>query len=348
MLIALATVVMADESRTSGLPISFSIEKPGRVSLAIYDKDGVQVRTLRNAEPLAAGTHTVHWDGLDREGKPLPEAEYTWKRLDSQGLQAEYLMALGTSTGLNHWPGQHNGPISVACDGESVIVGGAPEGSPLLAKVGLDGKFHWNLPQFRAPEAAVCTAIDGNRVDSLQSSATLDVLQSATGERVLGTNQQAISYSLTLSVRKLEPIAPTADESRKIEIPVGETLPYLIRNRYLVRMTVGQNEKSNTVIGCKINGQWFGFYGLKPGEQRQMLGPTAYNTPQPADSVDGKIVIEFNFKPSQPGAEWYVSEMELVAPVERIAARAGRSWAPFRLPTRWRGSSLITASCLNK
>ena len=124
-------------------------------------------------------------------------------------------------------------------------------------------------------------------------------------------------------MRKLEPIAPTADESRKIEIPVGETLPYLIRNRYLVRMTVGQNEKSNTVIGCKINGQWFGFYGLKPGEQRQTLGPTAYNTPQPADSVDGKIVIEFNLKPSQPGAEWYVSEMELVAPVERIAARAG-------------------------
>jgi hypothetical protein len=38
---------------------------------------------------------------------------------------------------------------------------------------------------------------------------------------------------------------------------------------------------------------------------------------------DGKIVMEFNFKPSQPGAQWYASELELVAPVERIAALAG-------------------------
>ena len=177
MLIALATVVMADDPRTSRLPIAFTLEKPGRVSLAIYDREGVQVRTLRNAEPLVTGAHTVYWDGLGSEGRPVPQGEYTWKLLQSQGLQAEYLMALGTSTGLNHWPGQHNGPISVACDGESVIVGGAPEGSPLLAKVGLDGKFHWNLPQFRAPEAAVCTAVDGSRVYSLQSSATLDVLK---------------------------------------------------------------------------------------------------------------------------------------------------------------------------
>jgi hypothetical protein len=308
---------------THAAEIPFTLDKPGNVSLAVYDKDGVQVRTLRNAESLAAGTHTVHWDGLGRDGRRVPQGEYTWKLLQSQGLQAEYLMALGTSTGLNHWPGQHNGPISIACDGESIIVGGAPEGSPLMAKVGLDGKFHWNLPQFRAPEAAVGTAIDGNRVYSLQSSATLDVLQSATGERVLGTNQQPISYSLTMPVRKLEPIASTADETRKIEIPVGEALPYLLRTRYLVRITAGQNEKSNTVIGCKINGQWFGFYGLKPGERQQLLGPTAYNTPQPADPVDGKIVIEFNFKPSAPGAEWHISEMELVAPVERIAARAG-------------------------
>jgi len=303
--------------------IDFSLPEPGRVSLAVYDAGGGQVRTLLNAARREKGRHVVAWDGLDRDGKPLPAGDYTWKLLESQGLQAEYLMALGTSTGLNHWPGQHNGPVSVACDGESVMVGGAPEGSPLLASVGLDNTFRWNQGQFRAPEAATDLATDGDRLYVLESSAMVDVLRKATGARVMGTNQQAIAYRLTLPVRKLDPIAPTADESRKIEIPVGEALPYLVRNGYLVRMTVAQNEKSDTVIGCKINGQWMGSYGLKPGAQMQLLGPQVYGTPQPADSVDGKLVLEFNFKASQPGAQWSVPEMELIAPVARIAARAG-------------------------
>lgn len=66
MLIALATVVLVDEPRISGLPIAFALQKPSNVSLAIYDKDGIQVRTLRNAEPLETGKHAIAWDGLDR------------------------------------------------------------------------------------------------------------------------------------------------------------------------------------------------------------------------------------------------------------------------------------------
>ncbi len=62
MLIALATVVMADEPRTSGCPIAFTLEKPGRVSLAVYDKDGMQVRTLLVGERFAAGKHAVNWE----------------------------------------------------------------------------------------------------------------------------------------------------------------------------------------------------------------------------------------------------------------------------------------------
>ncbi len=41
MLIALATVVLVDEPRISGLPIAFALQKPSNVSLAIYDKDGI-------------------------------------------------------------------------------------------------------------------------------------------------------------------------------------------------------------------------------------------------------------------------------------------------------------------
>ncbi|MFM7290495.1 MAG: PA14 domain-containing protein [Planctomycetia bacterium] len=328
MLLALAACFGADEPRAGGLPIAFSIEKPGRVSVGVFDRQGVLVRTLCNARPMEAGAHILHWDGLDLEGRPVPRGEYVWKLLQSQGLQAEYLMALGTNSGLDHWPGQHNGPVCVACDGRSVIVGGAPEGSPLMAKVGLDGKFDWNLAQFRAPEGAVDLSIDGDRVYTLQNSAMVDVLQTVSGERVTGiiatgTQPQPLAYRLVLPVRKLDAIAATADESRKIEVAVGDELPYLIRQKYLVRMLVGQNEKSDTVIGCKINGQWFGSYGLKPGAQMEMLGPSAYGTPQPIESANGKLVMEFSFKASQPGAEWSVPSMELIAPVERISARDG-------------------------
>ena len=88
-------------SAAYAVDIPFTLDKPGRVSLAIYDKDGIQVRTLRNAEPLEAGKHEIVWDGLDRNGQPAPAGDYTWKLLQTQGLTAEFLLNIGTST-LEH------------------------------------------------------------------------------------------------------------------------------------------------------------------------------------------------------------------------------------------------------
>jgi hypothetical protein len=59
--------------------IRYTLREPGRVSLALYDQDGIQVRTLRKAEPQAAGKHAIVWDGLDQKVSatkkdwPLPE-----------------------------------------------------------------------------------------------------------------------------------------------------------------------------------------------------------------------------------------------------------------------------------
>jgi flagellar hook assembly protein FlgD len=90
MLIALTTVVLADEPRTSGVPISFSVEKPGQVSAGVYDSQGRLVRELLHAVPMAAGKQSVIWDGLDREGKSLPAGEYEWKALQTPGLKATF------------------------------------------------------------------------------------------------------------------------------------------------------------------------------------------------------------------------------------------------------------------
>ncbi|MCY2991147.1 MAG: hypothetical protein NTY19_25205 [Planctomycetota bacterium] len=79
MLVTLATVVMADEPRTSGLPTSFTVEQPGRVSVAVYDSQGRLLRELLHAVPMAAGKQSMIWDGLDRDGKTV------WK-LDTQDV----------------------------------------------------------------------------------------------------------------------------------------------------------------------------------------------------------------------------------------------------------------------
>lgn len=84
MQIALATVVMADEPPAGGVPISFSVENPGQVSVAVYDQQGRQVRSLLYGEQRAAGEYSLSWDGLDREGRPVEPGPYTARLLQSR------------------------------------------------------------------------------------------------------------------------------------------------------------------------------------------------------------------------------------------------------------------------
>jgi hypothetical protein len=78
--------------------IAFTLDKPGNVSLAIYDAKGRMIRTLQNAKPLAAGPHALAWDGLDQYGAPQPPGSYTWKALGSPGLEATFLGPMARSS----------------------------------------------------------------------------------------------------------------------------------------------------------------------------------------------------------------------------------------------------------
>jgi len=63
--------------------LSFSLERPAPVDLAIYDAAGRRVATLVN-EPLSAGIHTAHWDGQDGSGAETASGVY-WARLRAAG-----------------------------------------------------------------------------------------------------------------------------------------------------------------------------------------------------------------------------------------------------------------------
>lgn len=68
------------------LPVATALD------LAVYDAAGQRVRTLV-AGPLAAGLHTVPWDGRDDEGRPVGSGAY-FARLFAPSFRAERKMLL--------------------------------------------------------------------------------------------------------------------------------------------------------------------------------------------------------------------------------------------------------------
>lgn len=55
--------------------LNYAIPKSGDVKLAIYDTQGRLIRTLVQGVQ-STGTHTVTWDGTDKEGKPVSSGVY--------------------------------------------------------------------------------------------------------------------------------------------------------------------------------------------------------------------------------------------------------------------------------
>ncbi len=72
--------------------ITFYLPKPETASLVIYDLLGREVRTLVQ-EPLAAGRHTVAWDGTDHAGQLAPAGLYLY-RLQAGDYTASKRLAL--------------------------------------------------------------------------------------------------------------------------------------------------------------------------------------------------------------------------------------------------------------
>jgi flagellar hook assembly protein FlgD len=56
--------------------LSFRIARKATVTWLITKMDGTPVRTVRNAAPVAAGTHRLVWNGLDQAGKLVRTGTY--------------------------------------------------------------------------------------------------------------------------------------------------------------------------------------------------------------------------------------------------------------------------------
>ncbi len=121
-------LILASALPAAVYPIKYHLDRPGRLSLNLYDQRGALVRELRRADLERAGDHTLIWDGLDRKGQGAKAGTYTWKMLETDGLAAEFLLRVGTNypvgTNLSSsgGPGTHNGAYAIAIDDSGVYI----------------------------------------------------------------------------------------------------------------------------------------------------------------------------------------------------------------------------------
>lgn len=71
--------------------INYTISEPSRVTLVIYNRMLVPVRTLESNVQKNAGNYSVAWDGKDSQGFEVDDVVYTYKitAVDKEGLLAE-------------------------------------------------------------------------------------------------------------------------------------------------------------------------------------------------------------------------------------------------------------------
>lgn len=164
--------VVNRESRLSE-GVRYHLDKPGQVSVAVYDAEDQLVRELLHAVPQAAGTHTLFWDGLDGEGEAVPEGEYTWRLLQTDGLQVQYLLSLGSNYPPGDtWrtaspPGTHGSPMGIAVDATGIYISAQTTENieTCMLKLTPDGSERlWSTLQPRPWDGAHALAVFGEEL----------------------------------------------------------------------------------------------------------------------------------------------------------------------------------------
>lgn len=171
----------------SRIVLRYELEKAGRVSIVIHAAGGKLVRELLHGVERNAGKNEEGWDGKDEQGNVLPAGTYSWKLLRTPGLQAEYLLTLGTNpkTPWETWPGNHNPVTTVAVDKSGLyFASGGNEGPPMIVKQSHEEKLLWTAAHFSHFGGAHSMCADGGKVFLIESgSKRANRVDAATGKR---------------------------------------------------------------------------------------------------------------------------------------------------------------------
>jgi len=127
--------------------ITVPLEQPmdGKASVVIEDAAGRRVRNLVTGQTFTAGSHELHWDGLDEDGMLVAPGAYRWRAISHPGIKPELMMFFytqGKAPWAGHgWLADHSNPTSAAAYGDRVVLG-APvaESGNNIVLTDLDGK----------------------------------------------------------------------------------------------------------------------------------------------------------------------------------------------------------------
>ena len=146
----------------------------GFISLALYDKDNVLVRSLLYAKSVTAGPVKVDWDGATDMGKPAPVGSYTVKGIffDSQP-SVNIVMEVGKSgnppwrtlSGTGDWGGNLGAPASISASGKAVIFAyGCVEDNQItgIQQMDGDGNIALRYFSFYPWDSRLASAMDGS------------------------------------------------------------------------------------------------------------------------------------------------------------------------------------------
>ena len=173
------------------LSVSYSLQKPGFVSAALYNAEGQMVRPLIYGEKQEAGEHRLSWDGLDRYGQPQPPGVYEWRMLRTPGFTREFLLDVGTQVTWaphDYWPGNHDGPSAVMVDeqGDLYVGSVSSEGPPCVIKLTQDGsRLFWSTGTWGFTDGLQSMARIGEVLYLLRSG-NLEILRADIGGKFYG------------------------------------------------------------------------------------------------------------------------------------------------------------------
>jgi hypothetical protein len=111
--------------------VHFTVPSKGFASLAVYDANGVLVRSLLSAQAVEAGQQTATWDATTDLGLPVTAGTYQVKGIFfTERPSLQYVMTVGksgnppwrTPDGKGDWGGNLGGPSAICSNGRSLIM----------------------------------------------------------------------------------------------------------------------------------------------------------------------------------------------------------------------------------
>ncbi|MBA3685551.1 MAG: hypothetical protein H0W72_09980, partial [Planctomycetes bacterium] len=198
-LLAVFATVTAGWAASEGelrLPVTYTAPKPGLVSLALYDDQGVLVRSLLSAAKVAAGPGTVTWDGTDDLGRAVKPGTYRAKGVSFPAAPAlKWLMKVGkngnppwpTPDGHGGWGGNLAYPASITSNGTSaVMVWGCVEDNLItgVQEMDADGEITRRYHTFYPWDTRSASAMDAKNlyVGILSGDHGLEIAEYTLGE----------------------------------------------------------------------------------------------------------------------------------------------------------------------